>query len=453
MKSALAAFLALISGCAEKPPTYYQDIRPLMERHCVHCHSGSGVSFSFEDAESSYQFRGAIAAAVSERRMPPWMAEAGHQNYRDDPSLSADEFQTVAQWAKADFVKGEVTLARIEKEPATEYKANTTIAFTQTEGFLPDQTARDDYHCFVARWPEKSDKYISGIHLIPGNQKISHHAIIYAVSEKYRDAIEKLSKSEEKPGYRCFGGPTPDRFSDSKQEELFESANPGVLKGIQTEHMWIAHWAPGMDGYSFPEGTGILIRPGTVIILQIHYFTGFKKDEHDPGTRIEFQTKERVVQPGFNWPLTRQEWLYSRENKSLVIPALARTSVSAESTMEGLDQYLSAISGMPLNNIAALELHSANLHMHLIGASGKVQLTSQSGVEQTLLRVPRYEFGWQRDYQFNQAIEIPVAELKNWNLKVTCEFANPKKIEVYGGFGSEEEMCYNFSFITARQKN
>lgn len=32
-------------------------------------------------------------------------------------------------------------------------------------------------------------------------------------------------------------------------------------------------------------------------------------------------------------------------------------------------------------------------------------------------------------------------------LEVQCEFANPGAEPVYGGYGSKEEMCYNFSLL------
>ena len=54
----------------------------------------------------------AIASAVAEERMPPWLAESGHQEYVGDYSLTDDEKALVAAWASAGYPKGEPTASR-----------------------------------------------------------------------------------------------------------------------------------------------------------------------------------------------------------------------------------------------------------------------------------------------------------------------------------------------------
>ena len=442
----------LLLGSFSNAADYYTSIRPIIETKCNHCHSGTGVSFAFGDLEGAYGFRAAMANAVAARRMPPWMAAPGVQNYQHDLSLSTSEIAQFSNWAKAGYPLGDKLKYRAKSATKPAFKADLTLEVPSSKGFLPNQAARDDYRCFLVDWPVKTTMYVRGLELKPGNLKISHHAILYAVEGTYRSALMAMDNAEEEPGYRCFGGPLPDRFGDAQQKLIFEKGFPDAVAKIQASQFWLSHWAPGMDGYTLPPDTGMLVKPGSVLILQMHYYTGFAQNQRDSGTKIGVMLSKSVKKPAFNWPLSNSQWLEAQTNKSLVVPPMQNLSVSEEVSFAGLDQYLSALSGVPMTQITGLELHSANLHMHLIGASGRVTLFNPTGKAETLLNVPRYEFGWQRDFVFTQPKIIPKSDLGQWRLKVECTFANSGATPVFGGYGSDQEMCYNFSYIAVSRK-
>jgi Copper type II ascorbate-dependent monooxygenase, C-terminal domain len=449
----LASMLCLLFAVsAAGAADYYRTIRPIIETRCLHCHSGSGVSFAFGDVDTAYAFHSAMANAVSTKRMPPWMAAPGYQQYQHSLALTDTEIAAFSAWAKADFPLGDKKSYKpTPLHGLDQFKADLSIDVSGSAGFLPDQKQRDDYRCFIADWPEKTAKYVRGIELSPGNLRIAHHAILYVVESQYVAALRAMDAAESGAGYRCFGGPLPDRFGDPAQANAFDKRFPGAIKGIQEHQFWLSHWAPGMTGYTLPPETGLLVKPKSVLIVQMHYFTGFATNQSDRGTRIGFQLANSVQKPAFNWPLTNQQWLYASKNQSLVVPAQGKASVTTEANLAGLDIYLSALSGVPKSRISGLEVHSANLHMHLIGASGAVTLIGPKQ-RQTLLKVPRYEFGWQRDFVFTQPKIIPSDELGRWKIKVDCTFANPNQEPVYGGYGSNQEMCYNFSLISISRK-
>lgn len=453
MKTRQLLFFALMLLVGSAVATdYYTGIRPIIERRCLHCHSGGGVSFAFGDLEASYNFRSAMANAVAARRMPPWMAAPNVQHYQADLSLSDAEIAAFADWAAANFPKGDVKQYRATPANVSAFKADVQFDVSGSKGFLPDQNARDDYHCFLAKWPVKQSQYVRGIEFIPGNLRIAHHAILYVIDGKFTAALDALDAAEPGPGYRCFGGPLPDRAGDPKVAAAFEKRFPGAIKNIQQGNFWLGHWAPGMSGYSLPKDTGILINANSIVIVQMHYFNGFARNQTDQITRIGVQLAKSVKKPAFNWPLSNIAWLDAANNKSLVVPAKQKTSVFTQANLAGLDTYLSAYAGVPMQEISGLEIHSANLHMHLIGAAGQVTLIGPKG-EEPLLHVPRYEFGWQRDFVFDAPKIVPLNQLKQWQIRVDCTFANPTNEPVYGGYGSNQEMCYNFSLISIARKN
>ena len=78
------------------PPTWHQDIRPIVESSCVSCHSeGGSGSFRLETYSDVVMVKDAVVDAIVERRMPPWKAVDGCTDYRDDISLSESEVDEI----------------------------------------------------------------------------------------------------------------------------------------------------------------------------------------------------------------------------------------------------------------------------------------------------------------------------------------------------------------------
>jgi hypothetical protein len=94
----------------------------------------------------------------------------------------------------------------------------------------------------------------------------------------------------------------------------------GRLSDRQEPNFWLAHWAPGMDGHDFPEGTGIRMSPGAGLVVQMHYYGGAAPGERDAGTRMDFRVADRVDRPAFHFSQTRSAWLNGERNGSMVIP-------------------------------------------------------------------------------------------------------------------------------------
>jgi hypothetical protein len=75
-------------------PTYYADVKPILDGRCVPCHSETGVApFGLSTYEDAAAYGQAIVAATSSRTMPPWPAAPGCNTYRHDPSLSEAQLE------------------------------------------------------------------------------------------------------------------------------------------------------------------------------------------------------------------------------------------------------------------------------------------------------------------------------------------------------------------------
>lgn len=450
----LLLFATVVSAGARKPD-YHRDIRPLMEARCLGCHSERGVAFSMEDVEVAYQLGPAMAQAVAARRMPPWLAEGGHQQYVDDGSLSAADVKLFADWAAAGYPKGMPQRRAARGTPvanaADAFAADLSLDVLSESGYLPVQTRKDDYRCFVMDWPLTQPSYITGFRALPGNRRVAHHLVLFAVEPKLAARMKELDAAEDGEGYQCFGGAVPDRLGDPDVRKLYEAKYPNGVRELNLGNFWLAHWAPGMDGYRFPAGTGLRIEPGSVLVAQMHYYAGFAPGESDRGTRMEFQLAESVEKPAVNYPLTNYRWLDSRNNGSMVIPPSGRATFETSAKLGDLTRYIARVTQVPEAEIAGLELHTANLHMHAFGSSGRIGLAKAVGGYETLLSVPRWDLAWQRDFTLATPKVYARDALGDVHLKVECTFENPGETPVVGGYGSDEEMCFNFSYIAVRR--
>jgi hypothetical protein len=420
------------------------------------CHSEAGVSWSMEDPERTYQRRRRIASAITNRRMPPWLAEGGHQEYVGDRSLDDASVELIRRWAENGFPKGE---ARPDPAPVASNAMAHHMAFAPDlslevipgTSYLPNQERSDDYRCFLVEWPGEEMGYVTGFRALPGNRRVGHHAVVMAVEPGMWDRFMELEDVDEGPGYQCFGGAVPDNLVQPERRAEYEARYPDGIRELDQSNFWLAHWAPGMDGHVFPEGTGIPMKPGSGLVVQMHYYASAAPGEADAGTRVEFMVEDDVERPAFHLSQTRGDWLRGERNQTMVIPAGEQKRYEVRNRMSDLMGLVSYVTGVPADEVQGLELHSANIHMHAFGHSGEVMLTHGTGWAETLLRIPRWDLNWQRDFAFLEPKYIPRDELERTFLTIRCNFENTTEGPVYGGYGSMDEMCFNFSYIAVQK--
>ena len=380
--------------------------------------------------------------------MPPWLAEGGHQEYVGDYSLTNDEKQLVAAWAAADYPKGEATKTRFSSPELIAFEADLTLDVIPNGSYLPNQERKDDYRCFIVDWPYEEDMYVTGFMATPGNLKVAHHLVNFAVGPEASEILKTISEEEEGPGHQCFGGALPDRLGSDEAQQALEARFPGGMETLYRNNFWLSHWAPGMYGEEFPEDTGILIRPGSVIVVQMHYYSAFAPGELDENTKMHFQVARHVEKPSINLPLSEDRWLGARRNQSMVIDKGETATFETSEDFARVARYAAHALRINPDDIEALELRSANVHMHAFGAAGEASLLHPGGRKETLLNIPRWDLDWQRDFLFEASKFIPREDFERTRLIVECTFTNYSDDVVYGGFGSDDEMCFNFSYVS-----
>ena len=99
---------------AAQEATFTQDVAPILHRSCVNCHRpGSIAPMSLLTYEDVRPWARAIKNRISRPdgdpdRMPPWFIEknVGIQKFKDDPSLTDDEIDTIVRWIDSGAPRG-----------------------------------------------------------------------------------------------------------------------------------------------------------------------------------------------------------------------------------------------------------------------------------------------------------------------------------------------------------
>ena len=272
-------------------------------------------------------------------------------------------------------------------------------------------------------WPETETSYVTGFVTEPGNRGIVHHVISYlAPPDRVEEALAKDAE-DEAPGYPCYGS-----------------------SGLGGETLpWLGAWAPGGSGGDFPDSTGILVQPGSAVILQVHYNV-VTSDPTPDRSRMIFQLEPTLPNVAALTPFVDPGWVFRGE---MDIPANEVTTLSF--TLD-ISLYLDGFSGGNLRPEEGFTIHQVNLHMHKLGQSGSLELIRASGEEICLLGIDDWDFNWQNSYRLKAPLEFSPGD----QLRLTCTWDNTAENQptdapprdVTWGDGTYDEMCLGILYLS-----
>lgn len=422
-------FVWLVIGCGggndgAEAPTYLGDIKPILDSRCAGCHQAGAIGpfplTSYDEVEEV----GEIVASVTESRlMPPWKAVPGDTVYANDPSLTDAQIATIGAWVEAGMPEGDVEGEALPSLAVALPRVDVTI--DMPVDYLPSPSDPDDYRCFVVDWTEPGTSYVTGFEVHPGNDAIVHHVAAFLIrgdgiaGDGVLDTFYGWDDSDPAPGYSCFGGPS------LTGEEL------------QIPTQQVAQWVPGTGATVFPEGVGIPIPDGSLIVLQLHYNTA-ASDGIPDRTSIDLMTEPEVARIGAFAP-----WLdFAWPSGDMSIPANGEISHTAAGDPVG---FFGLVLGDDIDLSNGFDIHAAMLHMHKLGQSAFVRLDRQDGTQQTLVSVEDWDFDWQLTYTFDEVVPFTPGD----EMTLTCTWDNTTDGIVGWGEGTGDEMCVANLFVSA----
>jgi hypothetical protein len=213
--------------------TFSKDVAPILQRSCQNCHRpGSIAPMSLMTYEDARPWARSIKRRVEGREMPPWYIEknVGIQKFKDDISLSDREIATITAWVDDGILKGNP----VDLPPPRQFDdldqwriGKPDLIVRVPQDWTIPAAGPDAWIESVAPTGLTEDRYVKAMQTRPGpgTLKVIHH-VTTTVRQPGRDIAEEQFLSE---------------YSLGKNAEFM------------------------------PEGSGILLKAGSMIKFQVHY--------------------------------------------------------------------------------------------------------------------------------------------------------------------------------------
>ena len=325
--------------------SYAKDIAPVLEAKCVACHQEGGIGpFAMSEYAIVKQFAPMIRESLRTDTMPPWHPDPLVGKFKHDASLTGDQVRTLVHWIEAGAPRGEgADPLAAVKHTAPEWPLGKPDLVMEIPSFALPPSGEVQYQYPTAANTLTEGRWVKAATLMPGDRRGVHHILA---------------------GYI-----------------------PGVpLAGPASASQWEANYgeyAVGGESFQVPQGMGIFLPPGGHMGFQMHY-TPYGKEAVDSSKMAlyfypEGEMPERIM----------------------------RHTVIADNFIElppNTDKH-KEIAYLTFPKEA--KLYSVFLHTHYRGQAGRLDMILPDGTKQELINLPRYDFNWQRTYDFVEPIVVP----------------------------------------------
>lgn len=369
-----------VFGCAiertlpngQKGPTYYPQVKSVLDRSCVRCHDASGVApMTFATYAGARRYANNIASVVAQRQMPPWKAEPNVHSYANLRTISDTDRKTLMQWAATGAAAGTVadSAASTVNTPAISWDMD-----LQPSGlYTIKASGADEYRTFIIPTNFSEDRWVDAIDFKPSNPKVVHRILGFVdgskASRKHIDNLPTL-------GYLNFGGLLSQPDAD------------------------LGAWFPGNPIQRLPNGTAWKLPKGADILVQVHYHPTGKVEQDSPTIRLRFAKSK----------ITDERKLLTLRRDDIFLPA---GSIKTYTIVHKFER--------------AVNIHSIMPHMHFAGKSIKVTVTSPDEKVSPLLGIRDWDIYWQEAYLFEHPVKIPAGSTITVTANFDNSIANPRQ--------------------------
>jgi hypothetical protein len=370
------AALIAATGPFGQPITFNRDVLPILQKNCQTCHRlgemGPMPLMTYEDARP---YARAIKAAVVSRRMPPWFADTQFGHFKNERRLSDADVNTLAAWADNGASKGS---SPAEPGPAfiEGWNIKPDILLEMPKAYDIPASGVVPYTYFVVPTHFDHDVWITAAEVRPSNRAVVHHLIVSARPP----GSSYLARAK-------VGEPfVPTSAERSKRPD-----------GSGTE--FLASYNPGMGPYHFDiatSDTARMIPAHSDLIFEVHYTPNGKpmRDQSQIGLTVATRVPKHVY----------YTFSVAPPNSALVIPP-GDPDYQASGTVL-LTQPVQLVWMFP--------------HMHVRGKDFRYEVLYPTGARDTLLNVPKYDFGWQAGYEESAPVALP----KGTRIEAIAHFDN-----------------------------
>jgi hypothetical protein len=421
-------------------PTYFEDVEPIIEAHCMQCHRAGQIGYerypidTYKDVVANAED---VAYAVETHAMPPWMPGKNSPAIVHDRSLSDRDIETIVAWEEAGTPLGNIenrTILELGSTFDNTLPISPDLVVEMPVTYSPDPSLTDDYRCFLIDPHITEDMFVTGQVVMPGQPSIVHHVIIYQIPARARHQAEAKDAEDTRDGWECFGGPN--------------------LNVRGTTSTMIGGWVPGSLGGRMVNGAGVPVKAGNLIVLQMHYNTsaGIFPDRTkialqtttDPSTRT-IRTVPIIAPVEIPCP-TNADGIECQRTYALYDAESQMSDFLLNRCAKTLDDYATqdptqATSSCDFTLPFSGDVVGIVPHMHQLGQNIIVERNPGTSQAQILIEVPTWDFHWQSFYVYEEAIHVNVGD----TIRLTCTWNNGEGDQyVVWGERTQDEMCLSF---------
>jgi len=323
-------------------PTFANDVAPILQRSCQTCHhQGTSAPMSLVTYEEVRPWARAIRQRVAARDMPPWHLDktVGIRHYKNDRSLSDDEIATIVRWADNGAPQGNPgDMPRpLAFRPETDwFIGEPDLKVTTPNDFAMYANGPDWWIDQFAEVELTEDRWIKAMEIKPSNPKVVHHVVVYAIE-------------------------------------------PDAPEGTPEGGVQLHEYAVGKYGDIFGENTGRLLKKGTRLRYDMHYFA-IGSEQHNK-TTIAFKFYPKGVVPKYQ---VRSQAIRNIPNDELEVPP---------NTVVRTDGYFR------LPRPARIDAFQPHMHMRGRGLTVEA-IDPATNRTQILSSVDHFDFNWHINYVY-----------------------------------------------------
>ncbi len=322
-----------------KPVTFSKDIAPIFQKSCQSCHhAGTSAPMSLMTYNEARPWAKSIKEHVATRDMPPWHLDktVGIRHYKNDRSLSDAEIATVVKWVDSGAPQGD---PRDMPAPLTFNSENAwyigkpDLTITTPADFKMYANGPDWWIDQYAEVKIPEDRWIKAMEIKPSNPKIVHHCVVYAIE-------------------------------------------PDAPEGTPEGGIQLHEYAVGKYGDIFADNTARLLKAGTRLRFDMHYFA-IGSEQHNQ-TTIAFKFYPKGETPKYQ---VRSIPIRNIPNDELEIPpnSIVRT-----------DGYYRLTRNARIDSFQP--------HMHMRGKGMTVEAINLNNTVDILSSVDHFNFNWHINY-------------------------------------------------------
>lgn len=289
--------------------------------------------------------------------MPPWLPELGSVSFAGERRLTTDQIEVIQRWVSSGAPEGDpADLPSVPKWNDGWQLGEPDLVLSMTEPYALPADGKDVYRCFVIPVSLDKPRYVQTAEIRPGNPKLVHHAVLQMDRTR---ASRRLDDQDSEPGF---------------------GAGMSAGKAQLPEGHFIG-WTPGKVPSKGIDGLAWRLAPGTDLVLQLHMRPSGKTEQIQASVGLYFADQ----------PPRLPSYALVLRSKLIDVPAGARDFPIEKSCMLPVD-------------VEALRIYP---HAHYLGKEMKVMATFPDGLQRVLLHIKDWDFNWQDEYRFADAVFLP----------------------------------------------